>query len=307
MSDAQRPSSTDQESTVIRSKDDFYGKGSNGQGSPSQANPNQRGAGEPRQNLADKLMGRLGGRDARAQGRPASSSSSQPASSSQPGNSPQPAPGAAPADQERAGRPSFTQPRAQSAPVPAQQRVEPTGSAVSAVPAPARTGASTSGTRPAEPEPGATERRDTLPADDSTASKVGAVLKGRPNTTRRTRKARLRLASIDPWSVMKMAFLFSIAAGIALIVATAVVWFVIGQSGLFDSINKMVNDVFSTPGDTTPFDLSQYLSAGRIIGSAVLLSVIDVVLFTALATVGAFLYNTGATLLGGVELTLADD
>ncbi len=48
---------------------------------------------------------------------------------------------------------------------------------------------------------------------------------------RRTRKARLRLSRIDPWSVMKTAFLFSIAAGIVLVVAVYVIWTVIGSSG----------------------------------------------------------------------------
>ena len=132
------------------------------------------------------------------------------------------------------------------------------------------------------------------------------LTKGRP-TTRRTRKARLRLASVDPWSVMKMAFLFSMAAGIALVVAVMVIWFVIGQSGLFDAVNQAVNDALSAPGDQNAFDLSRFVSGGRVIGSAIVLAVIDVLLLTALATVGAFLYNLGATLLGGFEVTLADD
>lgn len=297
MSDAERPSSTDQETTVIRGKDEFYA----------------RNGGETKQNLADKLMGRRSGQGGQAGhtgqssngvGRKPQASSSTSASAPAPAQSPEQARQPGIGRQPAAGGPELTSSNSSGRPL------ETTGAAVSGVPAPAKQGTaprSGASARPVEPEPGSTERRDTLPAEDSTAAKVGAVLKGRPNTTRRTRKARLRLASIDPWSVMKMAFLFSIAVGVAVVVATAVVWFVIGQSGLFDSINKMVNDVFSTPGDTTPFDLSQYLSAGRIIGSAVLLSVIDIVLFTALATVGAFLYNTGATLLGGVELTLADD
>ena len=35
--------------------------------------------------------------------------------------------------------------------------------------------------------------------------------------------------------------------------------------------------------------------------------VIDVVLLTAIETLGAFLYNLAATLLGGIEVTLAED
>lgn len=143
-------------------------------------------------------------------------------------------------------------------------------------------------------------------AGDKTSSNREILTKGRPST-RRTRKARLRLASVDPWSVMKMAFLFSMAAGIALVVAVMVIWFIIGQSGLFDAVNQAVNDALSAPGDQNSFDLSRFVSGGRVIGSAMVLAVIDVLLLTALATVGAFLYNLGATLLGGFEVTLADD
>ena len=38
-----------------------------------------------------------------------------------------------------------------------------------------------------------------------------------------------------------------------------------------------------------------------------LVAVIDVVLLTAIATLGAFLYNMAAALLGGIEVTLAED
>ncbi len=129
--------------------------------------------------------------------------------------------------------------------------------------------------------------------------KVGAA--------RRTRKARLRLSRLDPWSVMKTSFLFSIAAGIMLVVAVYVVWTVIGASSLFDSINDIVKSVVSTPGDTTPFRIQEYINTQKVMGVAALLACVDVVIFTALATLGSFLYNLAATMLGGLEITLAED
>ncbi|NNG20141.1 DUF3566 domain-containing protein [Naumannella sp. ID2617S] len=124
---------------------------------------------------------------------------------------------------------------------------------------------------------------------------------------RRTRKARLRLSQVDPWSVMKTAFLFSVAAGIVLWVATGTVWAVIGSSGLFDEINKMVGDIIQTPGDTTPFRIQDYINTNKVMGTAALIAVIDVVIFTALATLGAFLYNLASAMIGGLEVTLAED
>ncbi|HEY0238295.1 MAG TPA: DUF3566 domain-containing protein [Friedmanniella sp.] len=134
-----------------------------------------------------------------------------------------------------------------------------------------------------------------------------AAPKAKVGAARRTRKARLRLSRVDPWSVMKTALLFSIAAGIILVVATYGVWSVLNASGLFDAVNDMVKSVVSTPGDTTPFRIEEYVNTQKIIGVAALIAVVDVLIFTALATLGSFLYNLAATVLGGLEVTLAED
>ena len=42
-------------------------------------------------------------------------------------------------------------------------------------------------------------------------------------------------------------------------------------------------------------------------GLTLVLSAINVVLMTALATIGAHLYNLAAQLLGGLEVTFSDD
>ncbi|HEX7740729.1 MAG TPA: DUF3566 domain-containing protein [Marmoricola sp.] len=121
-----------------------------------------------------------------------------------------------------------------------------------------------------------------------------------------TRTARLRLVHVDPWSVMKTAFLLSIALGIVMIVAVTIVWGVLGAAGVWDSINSSVRDTVGS--DTSkPFNITDYIGAGRVIGFTMVAAVIDVVVLTALATLGAFVYNLAATLLGGVEMTLAED
>jgi len=59
--------------------------------------------------------------------------------------------------------------------------------------------------------------------------------------------------------------------------------------------------------DSANFDVENYVGMSRVLGFTMLVSVIDVVLITAIATLGAFLYNMSAALLGGVEVTLAED
>jgi len=124
---------------------------------------------------------------------------------------------------------------------------------------------------------------------------------------RRTRRARLRISRIDPWSVMKTSLLFGIAGGIIFVVATYVLMSVIEATGLFTAINSMVKDVLASPTDTTTFDITTYINTQRATGLAALIGAIDVVIFTALATVFSFLYNLSATMLGGLEITLAED
>jgi hypothetical protein len=134
-----------------------------------------------------------------------------------------------------------------------------------------------------------------------------AAPKPKAGTARRTRKARLRLSQVDPWSVMKTSFLFSIAAGIMLVVAVYAFWSVLSSTQLFDSINEIVQNVVSTPGDSTPFRVQEYVNTQKVMGVAALIACVDVLIFTALATLGSFLYNLAATMLGGLEVTLAED
>ena len=120
------------------------------------------------------------------------------------------------------------------------------------------------------------------------------------------RRARLRLTRIDPWSVMKTAFLLSIAFGVVTVVSVLMVWSVLGAAGVWDSINTTVRDIVGEQA-STPFTIQNYLGTDRVIGFTMLVAVIDVVLLTAIATLSAFLYNMAAALLGGIDITLVED
>jgi hypothetical protein len=124
----------------------------------------------------------------------------------------------------------------------------------------------------------------------------------------RTRKARLRVAKADPWSVMKVSFLLSIALGICTIVAVAVLWMVLDAIGVFSTVGSTISEATtSQQGGKGGFDLVSFLSLSRVLLFTTVIAVIDVVLATALATLGAFLYNMSAGFVGGIELTLAED
>ena len=152
---------------------------------------------------------------------------------------------------------------------------------------------------PASARPSSSEATRKQPA---TAAAVTAA----PAATARTRTAHLRLTRIDPVSVMKMAFLLSIALGIVIVVAVTIIWSVLSAVGVWDNVNAAVQQVIGTEsGDN--FDVSKYIGTSRVIGFSLIASVLNVILLTAIATLAAFLYNLAAALLGGVEVTWAED
>ncbi|MFE2185194.1 DUF3566 domain-containing protein [Streptomyces sp. NPDC059455] len=122
----------------------------------------------------------------------------------------------------------------------------------------------------------------------------------------RTRKARLRVARVDPWSVMKVSFLLAIALGICTVIAVAVLWMVMDAMGVFSAVGGTISDATESQKGSG-FDLESFLSLPRVLGFTGIIAVINVVLATALATLGAFIYNLSAGFVGGVELTLAED
>ncbi len=139
----------------------------------------------------------------------------------------------------------------------------------------------------------------------SGAAAAGADSAAAARQKRRVRRARLRLTHIDPWSVMKTAFLLSIAFAIVTVVSVFIVWTVLDAAGVWDSINSTIADVVGSDADS--FDIEGYVGMSRVMGLTLLIAAVDVVLITAMATLGAFLYNLAAALLGGIDVTLAEE
>lgn len=119
------------------------------------------------------------------------------------------------------------------------------------------------------------------------------------------RQASLRLVRVDPWSVTKVVFALTVALMIVAVVAVTILWIVLSFAGVWDQINSSVTTVLSD--DSSSFDITQYLGFTRIVGLTLVISAINVVITTAVATIGAYLYNLAAQLLGGVDVTLAEE
>jgi len=139
----------------------------------------------------------------------------------------------------------------------------------------------------------------------ATAATAAVRPTGAARKTKGPRRVRLAVARVDPWSVMKMSFLLSVALGIAGVVLTAVLWMILSTMNVFTDIEGVLQSLQTTTSD--PFSIKDYVGFGRIVSLSIVIGVIDVILMTAIATVMAFLYNICSALVGGVQLTLTDD
>lgn len=127
----------------------------------------------------------------------------------------------------------------------------------------------------------------------------------KPAPKAKVRRARLLISRVDPWSVLKMSFLLSVALGIVTVVAAIVLWTVLDLTGIFDQVDSLLGTLAGSEGGG--FELKKVASLGQVASFATIIAVVNVVLLTALSMLSAVLYNISATLVGGIGVTLTDD
>lgn len=119
-----------------------------------------------------------------------------------------------------------------------------------------------------------------------------------------TRRARLYVTRIDPWSVTKAAFMLSLSLAIVLVVAVTVVWLTLNAVGVLTTLTTSVDDIIGSAGGG--FSLVSVLDFGRVLGATMVIASVQIVLISALAAVFAFLYNVSVGITGGIEVVLSD-
>jgi Transmembrane domain of unknown function (DUF3566) len=144
--------------------------------------------------------------------------------------------------------------------------------------------------------PAAAELAAAKAATPATRVQVGA------NRSRGPVRASMQIRHIDPWSALKVSLLLSVALFFVWMIAVAFLYLVLGGMGVWSKLNSNVGDLLtSTSGGG-----GELVSSGTIFGGAALIGLVNIVLLTAMATVGAFIYNLSTDIVGGVEVTLAD-
>jgi hypothetical protein len=121
-----------------------------------------------------------------------------------------------------------------------------------------------------------------------------------------TRRAHLVLSRIEPWSVMKFSFMVSLVGWVVLFVAVTALYYVLSKLGVFHSLQSTITSVTSGKDSAGADANGKWFSASRILGYTMLVGAINVILITALATIGAVVYNLVTHLAGGIEVTLKE-
>ena len=116
----------------------------------------------------------------------------------------------------------------------------------------------------------------------------------------------LTLARLEPWSVMKFSFVASVVAFIILFVAVAVLYMVLSALGVFTRCRTRSSSITSAK-NTAGTNISHWFSASLILGWTAMLGALNIVLITAMSTIGSVIYNLIAKTVGGIEVTLARD
>jgi hypothetical protein len=128
----------------------------------------------------------------------------------------------------------------------------------------------------------------------------------RPRPPRRApRQTQLVVARVEPWSVMKFSAVVSVAAFIVIFVAVAVLYAVLSGLGVFDSLQHFVNTVTSGKNNAGT-NIRGWFSAARILSYTGLIGAINIILITAMSTIGAVIYNLISHTIGGIEVTLRE-
>ena len=136
----------------------------------------------------------------------------------------------------------------------------------------------------------------------STGSSATATRGQGANRTQGPVRASMQIRRLDPWSVLKVSVVLSVALFFVWMIAVAFLYLVLGGMGVWSKLNSNVGDLLTSASGSG----GELVSSGTIFGGAALIGLVNIVLLTAMATCGAFIYNLTTDLVGGIEVTLAD-
>ena len=117
------------------------------------------------------------------------------------------------------------------------------------------------------------------------------------------RLASLQLKRVDPWTVLKISLIVAIVMFFVWMIAVGVLYLSLGSLDVWSKLNSTWLTLTSADASGSP---SPLVTPAGVFSITAVIGAINIVLFTALATVAAFVYNAAAGMSGGVEVTLGE-
>jgi hypothetical protein len=153
-----------------------------------------------------------------------------------------------------------------------------------------------------------TSAPERTPPVSVTQAKAPSSAGTRPKTSskRSSRQAHLTIARVEPWSVTKFSFMVSLVAFVILFVAVSVIYGTLSALGVFTSLQHVVQSLTSSQDNSTGVNAAKWFTASRILSWTAIIGAVNIVLITAMSTIGAVIYNLTSRLIGGVEVTLRE-
>ena len=126
-------------------------------------------------------------------------------------------------------------------------------------------------------------------------SSVAERLQRKTTKSPSAKQVRLKLVYIDFWSAVKLSFLISLCLGIALVVATFLIWVILNSTSVFAQLDAMLRDIIGEG-----FSLSETIGLPQVMTFTIIVALLNVVTGTVLGAVAAMLYNLSVRLTGGL-------
>lgn len=102
--------------------------------------------------------------------------------------------------------------------------------------------------------------------------------------------------------MLKISLIVAVVMFFVWMIAVAVLYLSLGSMNVW----KSINDTWVTLTSADTKTGSDLITPLRVFSITAVIGAINIVLFTALATIAAFVYNAAAGMSGGVEVTLGE-
>ncbi|HDH03867.1 MAG TPA: hypothetical protein ENH15_06455 [Actinobacteria bacterium] len=120
-----------------------------------------------------------------------------------------------------------------------------------------------------------------------------------PTTQRRVRRI---VRKFDPWTVLKVSFVFFGISALGLVLLSIVAWTIIGNIGILEEINRAARSI-----SLIDQDVSLFQSGEQYFRVVVFFSVAWMILMSGMATLASVVYNLISDVVGGFEFSVMEE